>query len=149
MLFNPALSHSLDLGVLPSTPFADQTVRKQIVQTWSFSTSNVDHPITWIDIRSRRALWRPDLNIPHVEQKPWIFDIDSNMWVVALSFAFGFGLFFAVVRPFLRNYFMGSHEDQNSGFLLGYQELPSSEVSEKEVAQEEYAKVTATKAENM
>ncbi|KAI5069680.1 hypothetical protein GOP47_0015981, partial [Adiantum capillus-veneris] len=152
MLFNPTLSHSLDLRIKPDKPFVDAPARNQVVQTWSFSTSNPQHPIIWINIRSRRALWRPDLAVPHVEQKPLSLDYGTNLSVFVISVVLGFVCFWAaaaLIRDVLRNFFIRSREDHDIGLLYGYQELPSSEASEKEVAQKESAKVSAAKAEHV
>eukprot|EP00250_Pteridium_aquilinum_P028086 c36563_g1_i1 orf=211-1005(+) len=162
-LFNPSLPHSLDLPQTMERPFDAQPAHRQIVHTWSFSTSNPQHPITWIDVHSRRGLWRHDLT-DQVEQTPLHIDDEAwrstvnELWRTAFGLLFGAacGMVVAVTMVLtwtvLHRLCMRSREDEDVGFLYGYQELPSPRSSEKEDVKDilkGFTKDNGGKVENM
>jgi len=165
-LFNPGSSHSLDAwkdASVVEKPFVEHPTHNELVHTWSVSTSDPHRPITWIDVHSRRGMWRHDF-ADRMEQKPLHQDDDewrasmNDLWRIAFGLLVGaasgmvFAVTLALVWSLLRRLCVRSHDDDDVGFLYGYQELPSPRSSEKEDvkdSQKEFTKESAGAVENM
>ncbi|KAH7426949.1 hypothetical protein KP509_10G023200 [Ceratopteris richardii] len=152
MLFNPTLSNTVD-PLKEATPaeksLADLPFHDRFMQVYRSSSSN-PHRLQTFYVRFRPGLWRPEEMSTKAEQMSSPVIEGNVLWNFSVMFLLGLAFFLAatsVVLCILRICFKPSPEEQEIGFLYGYQELPSAEESEKEAAQKEYAAKEAAQKE--
>ncbi|KAH7426948.1 hypothetical protein KP509_10G023200 [Ceratopteris richardii] len=121
----------------------------ELLQVYRSSSSN-PHRLQTFYVRFRPGLWRPEEMSTKAEQMSSPVIEGNVLWNFSVMFLLGLAFFLAatsVVLCILRICFKPSPEEQEIGFLYGYQELPSAEESEKEAAQKEYAAKEAAQKE--